>query len=100
MKTIIFAGLTLLSYISIIGSIIWCIVSFTIYLVKDIPFNWLALWVLIGSVVLTILSGILTVIFSVKSDQDYKKMITPKKQHLSRWEQRLRDAEEERKIRQ
>jgi len=46
-STIIFSILTAVTSI-------WAIVGFVLYLVKDIPFNWTSVWLLIAAVILEI----------------------------------------------
>lgn len=89
MKTLIFAILTVLSYLSIIGCGIWAVVEFILYLVKDKLFNWTSIWCLIGGIVLMIVSAVFTMIFKHKEDREAPRRA------LSNFSKRL--AEEQKK---
>lgn len=91
MKVIISMALTILSYISIGICSIWTIVSFLIYLVKDIPFNWWSLWSIIISIVVMTVSIILTVVFKTIHDN---KIIAHYQQNKpkSRWKLKLEEV--------
>jgi|SRR6188508_176488 len=91
MKVVISLIITILSYISIGICSIWSIVSFLIYLVKDIPFNWWSLWSIIISIVVMIVSLVLTAVFkAVNHNKVYTQHIDNKPK--SRWELRLEEA--------
>jgi energy-coupling factor transporter transmembrane protein EcfT len=60
MKTIIFMILMVISYLCVAGSAIWALVSFVVYLVKDIPFDWTSIKTLVASVIVMIIMLVLT----------------------------------------
>lgn len=58
-KVLGFFGLAVLLYFAVVVTSIWVLVSFIVYLVKDLPFNWNSLYCLIGCFVVMIISIII-----------------------------------------
>ena len=52
---------------------VWAVISFLIYLVKDIPFNWHSVWLSILSIVLYIICGSLFVMIKAKEITEVKR---------------------------
>ena len=72
MKTLLTAVLTFISRIACAISVIWIIVEFLIYLVKDKPFNWWSVWAMLISGFLAFAFFILTAMYAHK---EKKKII-------------------------
>ena len=93
-KTIGLTVLTIMSYLGLIGGIVWAIVSFIIYLVKDEPFHWGSLW-LTG---VSLVAMIFFFIWMSVSQHKYKakrKSEAPQKA-MSKFQQRLAEMEAKR----
>lgn len=73
MKHILVLIALFISAISITVTSIWAVVEFILYIAKDNPFDWWSVWLMIISVILTILFYILTVILEVKRDEMNKR---------------------------
>lgn len=66
MKALLFGMLLIISYICLVISVVWGVVSFIIYITKDIPLDWGSVWCIGGSLVLMITMFVLNAIFSVR----------------------------------
>jgi len=80
MKIIITGLIGILAAIAGYGGLIWSIIAFILYLVKDVPFNWLSVGVCIGGYVILIIMSIITGIQVAK---------TTKKIHRETLEQKI-----------
>ena len=69
MKALLTAVLTFISRIACAVSVIWIIVEFLIYLVKDKPFNWWSVWAMLISGFLTFAFFILTAVLAHKANK-------------------------------
>jgi len=65
---------TLIFKISSVLSAIWAIVSFVIYLFKDIPFDWNSIILFISFALLGIVSLLLYLFFSIKEKAEVQKL--------------------------
>lgn len=94
MKIAITLLLTYAMYLGTVLSGIWSIVEFLIYLVKDNPFNWWSIWMIIIFGVLGSLFFILGFILSVPDKNNASKQENTNTD--SRFEQRLKAMNEKR----
>ena len=83
--------ISLISYLGIYVSVIWAIVSFIIYLVKDIAFNWWSICVIIVCIVILILS------IGIKHYLDYKGRRNGILKSTSRFQQKVNELMEKNK---
>lgn len=60
---------SILAWVSCTGSVLWVAVSFLIYLVKDIPFNWWSVWSVAISYSVVICGCIGLALFSMKEQK-------------------------------
>lgn len=72
MKSLLFGGLTIISYFGGAISFIWAIVEFILYLVKDKEFNWWSVWCII-------IFSVLSILFFILSTIVYSKIIEKRK---------------------
>lgn len=85
--------LTVVSGISFAICVVWVIVSFLIYLVKDLPFNWFVFWFGVGSLkALTLFWFIELKIESKESKSQIRTGRSTKSE--SNFQRRLREAQE------
>ena len=63
MKSIIAVSIATVSYLGAVISVIWALVEFILYLVKDKEFNWLSLWMILALSVIAILSIMISAYF-------------------------------------
>lgn len=91
MKHIILLILTIVSYIGIGISMVWAIVEFILYLVKDKEFNWWSVWLTIIFIVTAITSAIL--LMAIKEEY---KLPKPNRDGKSKFAERLEKMEKQR----
>lgn len=68
-----FAIFAVIVYYSNFAFIIWALVNFIIYLVKDTPFNWLPIWLLCVTIGLILLFMIIALFMPSNKTQDLVK---------------------------
>lgn len=86
----LFALGAVLIYLSCVGYIIWAIIEFILYLVKDNPFNWLPVYLLVGTISCILLFFIIVLI--IPTD----KRITNRPLRKSAFQTRLEEMQKQR----
>lgn len=92
MKAALSGLVAIVSYLAMFATGIWVLVEFIIYLFKDHVFNWTSLWSFTGAVVLMLISGLLSLVFSVIENKS--KPFSPKGK--SKFQERLNQMAKDR----
>lgn len=93
-KSILFIGaglLSIITWILCVSSLLWVVVSFLIYLVKDIPFNWCSVWSVAIIYSIVIFGHIGLALFSMKELN--KKLKNEKPVKKSAFQQKLEEMQ-------
>lgn len=87
MKKLIFSVIAIVGYIGICVCSIWAIVSFIIYLVKDIPFNWWSVWTFLICCFVTFCGFVLSAIYGAKEARKETDGV------VNKWQQRIKEMQ-------
>jgi len=95
-KVIAILVIKVLSIIDIIVSSFWAVISFIVYLVKDIPFDWWSIWAFVIGFIVFIACFIYMAISSRRNTIKAKSETRNKPKRKSKFQERLQEMQEKR----